>query len=212
MGDAEAEKKPLSEDDVKRIVGEELKTRDARWADAIKKALDGAKTPAAEFKTARKSYLPVWLVALALPFAALGAACALSEPGAAPPRLTEITQQIGLLAFVVALAAYLANVSRELIKTIGAAEAHASESTLGHLTDMRKNLAWVVEAETQLVILGLLVSLRLTPSLAARATGSIGRYDNFLLVYLALIVVNLAFLHARQWRLNSPFKCIVAKA
>ena len=125
------------------------------------------------------------------------------------PRLREIHHQVAVLAFVVALAAYLANVSRETLK--GLREVEVSKKEQENITMIRKNLAWVTQVEIHLVLLGIMTSIRLIVGSSWQAvTGySAGAVDNFLLIYLAVVIVNLAMLHMRQWYLHGPFKAIV---
>jgi hypothetical protein len=194
----------------KRLVDKVVSDRLTEWSDAIKATtIPDLPKPG----LSRKIYLLVCLIAPVPLLIAIIIKWVLflyfGESIDASPRLMEIHHQIAVLAFVVALAAYLSNVSREILKITR--EIEISKTAIRIIERNRKSIAWITEAEIHLVLLGVLASLRLILGPYWRSiTGyNVGAMDNFLLIYLTVIVVNLALLHMRQWWIHESFKAVV---
>jgi hypothetical protein len=106
----------------------------------------------------------------------------------------DIRVQLTFLAFVVALAAYLAGVARETIKAYKAS----------HRPDLLKSLRLVTIGEHSLVLLGLWLVGRMTLSPLGEHLPLLKNYplaytDHALVVCLGITIVWLAILHCRQW-------------
>jgi hypothetical protein len=97
--------------------------------------------------------------------------------------------EVAFLGFIVALAAYLANVGQKVKEKIGS-------TTGGEKEKHKKNLYYIIVGEQLLVIIGVLAAIRVG---TFPVTGTIPSYDFFLTVFLAVIICYLAFLHMRQW-------------
>ena len=212
---ADAPKPPILTDDEKQehkaAVDEVVSDRLKEWSDAVKATKIEDKKPKPTVK--RENYSLIWIIIPVPLILAVIIKWAMfryfGETIDLFPRLREIPHQIAVLAFVVALAAYLANVSREGIKSIRDIEVSKEEEA--NINTIRQNLAWVTEVEVHLVLLGIITSLRLIVGSSWQAfTGySAGAIDNFLLIYLAIVIINLAILHMRQWYLHKPFNAVV---
>ena len=102
---------------------------------------------------------------------------------------------VAVLAFVVSLAAYLASVAREIVKRLGESDLADKERKKAQF-----NVAWTTTAEMQLVLLGLFILIRVAfgsgPFIASE---QVFLFDNFLAIYLGLILFFLAGLHVRVW-------------
>jgi hypothetical protein len=112
--------------------------------------------------------------------------------------LDELRVQITFLGFVVALASYLASVTRESVKSLK--DLDFTE------TVKRKNyLAWVTTAEQSLVALGCVAIVRIVFSPMGARIPVLNEIpllytDQFLLIYLGVIIAYLAWVHVRQWK------------
>lgn len=121
--------------------------------------------------------------------------------------LNTFAEQLTFLGFIVALAAYLASIARELIKTLNA---------LAETDEKRKvtklDLGWVSTAEFHLVVIGAFTSARIVlgPTCDSKNVCIAGieliELDFFLMIYLALILLLLAGLHVRQWVAHKPWE------
>ena len=119
-------------------------------------------------------------------------------------ELNEFKTLMTLLGFAVALAAYLANVSREIVKRLS-----VLPDTDGNRWVLRENIAWTTTAEIQLVILGLLVIFRIASGERSLEFGLLSRpilLNNVIAIYLGTILGLLGYLHARTWRIYRPFR------
>jgi hypothetical protein len=112
---------------------------------------------------------------------------------------------IAFLAFVVALAGYLAGVVRETIRRLGA----VNESDRVERLKLKRYAAWITTAEIQLVLLGGATIFRVAagpgPFLHFSPLSTPILFDNVLVGYLCAILVLLAGLHARVWWSECPF-------
>jgi hypothetical protein len=112
---------------------------------------------------------------------------------------------IAFLAFVVALAGYLAGVVRETIKRLGA----VNKSDRPERLKLKRYAAWTTTAEIQLVLLGVFTVFRVAagpgPFFHFSPLSTPILFDNFLVGYLCAILVLLAGLHARVWWSECPF-------
>ncbi len=101
-----------------------------------------------------------------------------------------------LIGFVFALSSYLASVARDTAKTL---------SNITDITDRVKyktHIFYMATAEIPLVILGVLAIIRLIVGPITRVVPCINRcvsFDAFLLSLLAVILIRMAYLHARIW-------------
>ena len=121
--------------------------------------------------------------------------------------LNTFSEQLTFLGFIVALAAYLASIARELIKTL---------NPLAQTDEKRKvpklDLGWISTAEFHLVLLGAFTSARIVlgPTCDSKnlciAGIELTELDFFLMIYLALILLLLAGLHIRQWVAHKPWE------
>ena len=125
-----------------------------------------------------------------------------------PPALSllrlEPDRELGylmtFLAFVVALASYLASVSREIVKALSGGKTKVEKYKL------KSNMRNLVVAEMTLVIIGLGTVYRLI-----FGTHVFTFYknpfslDTFLLSYLACVLVYMAMLHALIWWATHPW-------
>jgi hypothetical protein len=142
-----------------------------------------------------------WLLVVAPVAAAIGIYCGLEWKCPLlvdTPRLGELHYQVAVLAFVVALAAYLANVSRDITKVLSALP--VIRDTLAERIKMRKNLSLLTAVEINLVVHAVVTSVRLAAGEYLEIWSDFtARVDNFILIYLAMIIFGLASLHVRQW-------------
>jgi hypothetical protein len=114
-----------------------------------------------------------------------------------------------MLPFVVALAAYLANVAREIIKKLGTKDSNGKNAnTPADILKMRCNIAWMTTAEIQLVVLGLLILVRIIagpdPFIPTPFIHEPILIENIIWIYLSLILVLLSVLHLRVWKNERP--------
>lgn len=108
---------------------------------------------------------------------------------------------LGVLAFVVSLAAYLASVSREIVKKLGSENLDNTARRKGKL-----NIGWTSSAEMQLVLLGLLLIPRIVfGQVNLFKSDHVFNFDNFLFIYFMLILVYMASLHIRVWVIDFPY-------
>jgi hypothetical protein len=111
--------------------------------------------------------------------------------------LGELPVQLAFLAFVVALASYLAGVVRESVKLLG--------TTVGLDHERRREeISYVVTGEQLLVMLGLLTISRITlvpvgSTLPFLKDHPLGYTDHGLIIFLAAVIVYLAYVHYLQW-------------
>lgn len=119
-----------------------------------------------------------------------------------PGSILDGGAQIGLISLIIALAAYLAVLSRELKEKIKGARD-------GERIEHEKNLEGIICAEQLVVGLGLLGMLRIlvrpflgpTTMLADDIPVTIIDFlDVFVIAVFAGVVLFLAWLHYRQWR------------
>ncbi len=125
-------------------------------------------------------------------------------PNPTDDLLSDFSKQLTFLGFIVALAAYLASVGRELVKTLNVRNDPKRP-------DHKLDLGWIVTAEFNLVMLGIFTSARVvlgpTCSQGVCMAGiELLELDFFLVIYLALTIVFLAGLHARQWIYRMPWE------
>jgi hypothetical protein len=119
----------------------------------------------------------------------------------------ELRNTLIFLAFIVALASYLASVMRETVKRLG-------ESSLSRQRRCRlgANLYWMATAEVPLVVIGLLTLVGLyVRGLEWSGNGWITDdrllvFDQFLLTALGVLLLYMLGLHMRVWFLNRPWK------
>ena len=157
---------------------------------SITSALNGVKTTLASGTVPADK---LWRRAIALALAAgqlagarmLSTAIVLSTPGlfSTPPEVAP------LLAFSVALAAYLATVRRELVKSLAG-------RTGRERRDRKIEAILVTAGEQATVLLGLLAVARLALFPGVRLG-----YDEFLIALLAANIVYLAIVHVVEWML-----------
>ena len=157
---------------------------------SITSALNGVKTTLAADTTSTDR---LWRRSIALALAAvqpagawmLSTAIVLSTPGlfSTPPDVAP------LLAFSVALAAYLATVRRELVKSLAG-------RTGRERRDRKIEAILVTGGEQATVLLGLLAVARI-----ALFPGLDLGYDEFLIALLAVNIVYLAIVHVVEWML-----------
>ena len=180
-------------------VGETLSTRP--------KAAD---SPASEVKKCKGAMQPgfIILTGVLLPAALIIAWCVGKEP-----LVTDIDSKmlLTLLGFVVALAAYLASVAREIVKGLGALVKTGPNYQKDN-KKLRLNIAWTTTAEIQLVVVGLLIFLRIVmgtkPFIPTPLISEPIPFDNIIVIYLGLILVLLAVMHVRIWVSQCPFRKI----
>jgi hypothetical protein len=107
-----------------------------------------------------------------------------------PDQGLKAEHLFGLLAFVVALASYLATTIREIIRNI---------ATTHDLLFSRNSISYIAGAEASLLMFGVLVILRLFVNLS----GAIDVFANkFIMCYLSITLLYLVGLHVRVWALK----------
>lgn len=113
----------------------------------------------------------------------------------------DLKTYLAFLAFVVALASYLASVSREIVKVL-----------VGKTGDNRKrlkeNLFYIVSAEIPVVFLGILCVFRFNIAyfIFEKLNVDIVNYDIFLISFLLVILLWMTVLHFRIWKNEEVYK------
>lgn len=147
--------------------------------------------------------LLVFVVVIVTLFSAAVELAALAPAFVEVPQGSELRLLLMFLAFVVALASYLASVARETVKRVRALSADEA-------IRRRKDLYWMATAEVPLVILGVLAIGRLLTEWRTVTLPYIDlsvSVDAFLVSCLAVILLWMALLHGRVWFLiTRPWK------
>lgn len=194
-------------DNAKNKIEEAIKELEASNKQALLQAVEDVFTgenkdkEGAGQERVKRYWWPFAVVTIGIP----GLALALSV--FVPPSVLEtqglmVRTLLMFLAFVVALATYLASVAREAVKTLSTGK--AKNPVL-----LKKNIFWMATAEVPLVVIGVLLILRLFTGpftvnmlLVEKAFS----FDAFLMSFLALILVWLAVLHLRIWMITKPWQ------
>ena len=115
-------------------------------------------------------------------------------------KIGEFRALLTFLGFVVALASYLASVSREIVKKLSESD---EERPI-----RKRSIAWMTTAEIQLVLLGLLIILRIAIGAHTWMIPYCGKpvsFDRITVSYLGVILIMLACLHCRVWYITKAF-------
>lgn len=112
----------------------------------------------------------------------------------------DLKTYLAFLAFVVALASYLASVSREIVKAL--------PSTGDNRKRLKKNLFYIVSAEIPLVFLGILCVIRFNIAyfIFEKLNLDIVNYDIFLVSFLLVTLLWMTVLHFRIWKNEEVYK------
>jgi hypothetical protein len=112
----------------------------------------------------------------------------------------DLKTYLAFLAFVVALASYLASVSREIVKVV--------PKTGDNRKRLKKNLFYIVSAEIPLVFLGILCVIRFNIAyfIFGKLNVDIVNYDIFLVSFLLVILLWMTVLHFRVWKNEEVYK------
>jgi hypothetical protein len=113
----------------------------------------------------------------------------------------DLKTYLAFLAFVVALASYLASVSREIVKALVG-------KTGENRKRLKENIFYIVSAEIPLVFLGVLCIFRfnITYFIFEKLSLDIVNYDIFLVSFLLVILLWMTVLHFRIWKNEEVYK------
>jgi hypothetical protein len=113
----------------------------------------------------------------------------------------DLKTYLAFLAFVVALASYLASVSREIVKAL-------TNKTGDDRKKLKENLFYIVSAEIPLVFLGILCVIRFNIAyfIFGKLNVDIVNYDIFLVSFLLIILLWMTVLHFRIWKNEEVYK------
>ncbi|MGZ8271063.1 MAG: hypothetical protein ACXW1T_07630 [Methylophilus sp.] len=113
----------------------------------------------------------------------------------------DLKTYLAFLAFVVALASYLASVSREIVKVLPSKSGDNRKK-------LKENLFYIVSAEIPLVFLGVLCVFRfnITYYIFEKLNLDIVNYDIFLISFLLVILLWMTTLHFRIWKNEEVYK------
>ena len=128
-------------------------------------------------------------------------------------KALEVKDLLTLLAFATALAAYLANVAREIVKAIKASSADQQLPGNKDWETHKRNIYWMGIAEACLVLFGLLTATRLLSYVFVlqslhKLKQAVGLFssDAFLLTFLSLILMSLGIRHLVVWLEEKPWE------
>jgi len=151
---------------------------------------------------AKRNRLWKLIAGVSVIFVVAAAFATLIPPTVVVPQMQDLRILLTFLAFVVALASYLASVARESIKRLGSGEANKPQQ-------LREGLFYLATAEVPLVLAGVLGIVRLFTGprgVAIPYTPWYLSFDAFLLCLLAVILLWMARLHLRIWRITKPWE------
>jgi len=145
-----------------------------------------------------KRLLPVLAVtALVLMGIVLSLVLPFGELKTAP--LNAEAYQATLFAFVIALAAYIGGIERDLIKKIHEYKHDNTKKDANKALDREADLRWLIGVDWLLMVLGLSFTAEL---ILPKGLSLIDWIHEFKPVMLPLIMIYLAGLHVRQWKLK----------
>lgn len=119
-------------------------------------------------------------------------------------ELLNIEILFAILAFVIALAAYVASVARQIVEKLPKAKKKYPKKWLV----LKCNIFFLVSAEILMLLFGLAAIIRIFTGpyqMDLHYRDLCLSFDSFLLTYLAFILAYMAYLHYRIWRQIKPW-------
>ena len=138
-------------------------------------------------------YGPWGIPTIIVLFAGSLSLCPAFDEGIKTAALNEPNYQVTLLALVVAFAAYIGNVQRDIIKKISEHNSNSSPKAAKRKEDLR----WLIGLDALLVILGLVIIIQL---LFPKTWELVVFTVKVKTVMFPLLLLYVAGLHLRQWR------------